>query len=78
MGRSGPGDRNYHAGVLGLDTAATLFGWLSTVAYKWFQLRRDKTNRAFRQALVDSLWPGIFTATFFAALVAISFGVSLV
>jgi len=65
-------------GFLIWTLAATLFSWFATVAYKWFSLRRDKTGPAFRLALVDSVWPGIFTAAFFAVLVAISFGVFLV
>jgi hypothetical protein len=65
-------------GFLVWTLAATLFGWLSTVAYKWFELRRDKSSQAFRKALAGSVWPGIFTTAFFAALVAISFGAFLV
>jgi hypothetical protein len=58
--------------------AATLFGWLAAVAYKWFELRRGKTSQAFWSALVDSAWAGIFTTTFFILLVAISFGAFLI
>src|SRR6266852_5407971 len=53
-------------------------GWAATIAAKWLELRRNKTSFAFRAALRDSTWSGVFTAVGIGVLVVIAFCVFVV
>src|SRR2546427_686551 len=49
-------------------------GWASTVAAKWWELRRQRASSPLRTAVSDSLWPGIiFSAGATYGLVALVF-----
>jgi hypothetical protein len=54
-------------------------GWVSTVAIKWWELRRHNEASPFRTALADSLWPGIaFNAGTTFSVVALVFAAFVV
>jgi len=53
-------------------------GWAATIATKWLGLRRNKTPFAFRSAMRDSKWSGIFNAAGIGLLVVIAFCVFVV
>lgn len=44
-------------------------GWAATLAGTWFQLKREKTEHAFRRALRNAVWPGLFEAIGIVVLV---------
>ena len=58
--------------------ALTVVGWAATVAERWWQLRQENTDLAFRKALVNSLWPGVFLAGGVGGLVLIVLGIFMV
>jgi hypothetical protein len=39
--------------------ALAAVGWASTVAVKWWELKRQNASSPLRTAFSDSLWPGI-------------------
>ena len=60
-------------GFLVWTLAVTLFGWLANLAWKWVQLNRQKSDRPFRTALSDSIWPGVLTAIGLGTLILLTF-----
>src|SRR5882757_2537008 len=55
-----------------------VMGWAATIATKWFGLSREKTPFAFRSAMRDSEWSGVFNAAGIGLLVVIAFCVFVV
>ena len=81
--------RSWHAMTAGTSTntlgfilwtlALAAVGWASTVAARWWKLKRQNEISPLRSAFSDSLWPGIaFSALAIYGLVAVVFAAFVV